>query len=471
MPTRFYEERRSYYKELIDRTIKIDGVQKSQFVMFQALSELRRIAFVPESLTDGRIHSPKLGALVESLLETVANGHKAVVFFNFIVGLELLGEALEENGIDYVSMTGATRDRKMVVERFQGDSRCRVMLMTLKTGGVGLNLTAADMVRLIFQKINTCPSALLIKLLLPQVSGFKSKQFDGCQVNDLIRNICGVLSQLDSEKWMPVDYFLVNVRTQASDRLKQPEGTYELFYEDYFYKSVLVNGFTNSIISLDNVISNLSNPFVKSFLFLLASLGIVEIAYSAVPPSNATSIYDTLQFVRITELGQFVTGLIGHYNETEKGGTQTDFAIDDERLLLKLNNPKSPYAFVLEKFGKSVTSSLYRVDYGTFLEGCTTADDVNERIALFKRYFGEELPEVWTSFFKDVLLRCSPLATVGKKYMLRRIDAKDKRLQNVILTDECLKKHILRAENYILLIEQDYWNVVVERLRTYGYVL
>lgn len=67
---------------------------------------------------------------------------------------------------------------------------------------------------------------------------------------------------------MPVDYFLVNVRTQASDKLKQPEGTYELFYEDYFYKSVLVNGFTNSIISLDNVISNLSNPFVKSFLFL-----------------------------------------------------------------------------------------------------------------------------------------------------------------------------------------------------------
>lgn len=144
---------------------------------------------------------------------------------------------------------------------------------------------------------------------------------------------------------MPVDYFLVNVRTQASDKLKQPEGTYELFYEDYFYKSVLVNGFTNSIISLDNVISNLSNPFVKSFLFLLASLGIVEIAYSAVPPSNATSIYDTLHFLRITELGQFVTGLIGHYNETGRGGTQTDFAIDDERLLLKLNNPKSPYAF------------------------------------------------------------------------------------------------------------------------------
>lgn len=146
MQARFYEERRSYYKELIDRTIRIDGVQKSQFVMFQALSELRRIASVPESLTDGKIHSPKLGALVESLLETVANGHKAVVFFNFIAGLELLGEALEENGIDYVSMTGATRDRKMVVERFQGDSRCRVMLMTLKTGGVGLNLTAADTV-------------------------------------------------------------------------------------------------------------------------------------------------------------------------------------------------------------------------------------------------------------------------------------------------------------------------------------
>lgn len=53
---------------------------------------------------------------------------------------------LEEKGIAHETMTGATADRRNVVDRFQNDSDCRILLMTLKTGGVGLNLTAADTV-------------------------------------------------------------------------------------------------------------------------------------------------------------------------------------------------------------------------------------------------------------------------------------------------------------------------------------
>ena len=76
----------------------------------------------------------------------MTNRHKVVIFFNFIAGLELAGERLEKEGIDFASMTGSTHDRRSVVERFQNDPQCMVLLMTLKTGGVGLNLTAADTV-------------------------------------------------------------------------------------------------------------------------------------------------------------------------------------------------------------------------------------------------------------------------------------------------------------------------------------
>ena len=142
----FYERRRLYYFNQVRQTIATEGIQKSQFIMFQALNELRRIASIPESLSDGHIKSPKLDLLTDTLLEAVANGHKVVVFFNFIAGIEQLSERLDDNGIDYACMTGSTRDRKSIVERFQNDPKCRVMLMTLKTGGVGLNLTAADTV-------------------------------------------------------------------------------------------------------------------------------------------------------------------------------------------------------------------------------------------------------------------------------------------------------------------------------------
>lgn len=116
--------------------------------MFQALNELRRIASVPESLSDGSISSPKIEELLESLRQAVANGHKAVVFFNFIAGLELVGAKLDAEGIEFETMTGSTSAgaRKKIVEDFQSSPRCKILLMTLKVGGVGLNLTAADTV-------------------------------------------------------------------------------------------------------------------------------------------------------------------------------------------------------------------------------------------------------------------------------------------------------------------------------------
>ncbi|MDO9553865.1 DEAD/DEAH box helicase [Rhodonellum sp.] len=143
---KLYEQRRRYFFESVQNQIKDQGVQKSQFVILQALSELRQIASIPESRTDGMIISPKREVLIDQVLDAAANGHKILIFANFIAAIEVIGEELEKAGIDYVSMTGATRDRQALVNRFQNDPECQVFLMTLKTGGVGLNLTAADMV-------------------------------------------------------------------------------------------------------------------------------------------------------------------------------------------------------------------------------------------------------------------------------------------------------------------------------------
>lgn len=145
-----YNSRRLSYKQQIEDSIAKEGVQKSQFLMFQALSELRRIASVPESVAEGKIPSPKIEELMELLTESVSNGHKSVVFFNFLAGLEVTMERLEKLGIEFETMTGSTtaNERKRVVERFQTDPECMVLLLTLKVGGVGLNLTAADTVYL-----------------------------------------------------------------------------------------------------------------------------------------------------------------------------------------------------------------------------------------------------------------------------------------------------------------------------------
>ncbi len=143
---KFYEQRRQFFKEAINQQVASKGIDQAQFFIFQALSELRQIVSIPEALTDNRIKSGKIEFLLEQLDDALANRHKVLIFCNFLAAVEQIGEALNERGVDFVTMTGSTRNRQQLVDRFQQDSTCRVFIMTLKTGGTGLNLTAADMV-------------------------------------------------------------------------------------------------------------------------------------------------------------------------------------------------------------------------------------------------------------------------------------------------------------------------------------
>lgn len=140
---KLYEERRMYYYNMVHSQIKENGIGKTQFFILQALNELRQITSCPESRSHG-VTSSKREVLINNIVEAVENGHKVLVFTNYINSITNICEDLEKNGIKYLSMSGSTKDRQLLVDKFQKDSKYKVFVMTLKTGGVGLNLTAAD---------------------------------------------------------------------------------------------------------------------------------------------------------------------------------------------------------------------------------------------------------------------------------------------------------------------------------------
>jgi superfamily II DNA or RNA helicase len=144
--TALYNQRRRMFKGAIQEEIQAKGIKKSQLFILQALGELRQIASIPEIKSDNRIISPKREILMDHVADAVAGNHKVLVFANYLHSLECVSLDMEQAGMDHLVMTGATRDRRAMVERFQNDDTCRALLMTLKTGGVGLNLTAADYV-------------------------------------------------------------------------------------------------------------------------------------------------------------------------------------------------------------------------------------------------------------------------------------------------------------------------------------
>ncbi|QNE41364.1 ATP-dependent helicase [Hymenobacter sp. NBH84] len=142
-----YEETKSYYRNKILQNIEEHGTASTQFMLLQGLTKLRQIANHPRMAHEDYEHeSGKLREVVRMLRNVVAEGHKVLVFSQFVKHLDIIRHALDEKSLRYAYLDGNTRERHKEVVRFQEDEKLRIFLISLKAGGVGLNLTAADYV-------------------------------------------------------------------------------------------------------------------------------------------------------------------------------------------------------------------------------------------------------------------------------------------------------------------------------------
>jgi SNF2 family DNA or RNA helicase len=143
---KFYLEKQTYYRDLINSQIATNGIEKSKFVILQAFNDLRQIASAPELKSENHINSSKIDNLFEMLEDIILNNHKVLIFANYLGSLDLIANKANEFGYEYLTMTGSTKNRQELVDKFQNDKKYSLFLMTLKVGGVGLNLTEADYV-------------------------------------------------------------------------------------------------------------------------------------------------------------------------------------------------------------------------------------------------------------------------------------------------------------------------------------
>jgi len=144
---RVYEEERSSIRNSILENLDQVHNDQGALMVLQALTKLRQISNHPKLVIDEySSDSGKFNEVFRNIENVFAEGHKVLIFSSFVKHLELFRELMEEQGRCYSMLTGATADREAVVARFQNDTSCKVFLISLKAGGVGLNLTAADYV-------------------------------------------------------------------------------------------------------------------------------------------------------------------------------------------------------------------------------------------------------------------------------------------------------------------------------------
>jgi SNF2 family DNA or RNA helicase len=147
---KLYEEVKSTYRNQLMEMIEEAGMKRSHFMILQGLMKLRQLANHPR-LTDGAYKgdSGKLEDVLYALENALQGDHKILIFSQFVKHLEIIKEELDKRQVQYTYLDGATRDRQGEVDRFQKDKSIKVFLISLKAGGVGLNLTAADYVFLL----------------------------------------------------------------------------------------------------------------------------------------------------------------------------------------------------------------------------------------------------------------------------------------------------------------------------------
>jgi SNF2 family DNA or RNA helicase len=148
-----YEAYKNMYRSRILGSIEQQGIEKSQFAILQGLMKLRQICDSPAILRDEQKfdnHSAKLDELTRELEENTGE-HKVLIFSQFLGMLALIREKLKQHQIPFQYFDGSYTaiQREQAINEFQNNQACRVFLISLKAGGMGLNLTAADYVYIV----------------------------------------------------------------------------------------------------------------------------------------------------------------------------------------------------------------------------------------------------------------------------------------------------------------------------------
>lgn len=147
---KMYEEEKSIIRNTILTAIEKEGVKKSSFVVLQGLTKLRQLANHP-SLAENNPEesSGKFNEIFRMLQNLVAEKHKVLIFSSFVTHLELIEQRIQKEDWEYSKLTGQTTKRENVIKEFQENDDNHIFLISLKAGGVGLNLTEADYVFII----------------------------------------------------------------------------------------------------------------------------------------------------------------------------------------------------------------------------------------------------------------------------------------------------------------------------------
>ena len=229
--------------------------------------------------------------------------------------------------------------------------------------------------------------------------------------------------------------------------------------------------FMEERISYNNLRTDLMEPLVRGMLVLLASVGLLDVAYRDYDEEDR-SWMDWLEAVRPTDLGKYVFGLVDEYEVKDLESNENCFDVDPERLIVRSLRENHPFESFLREVASYIGNHRYVFSETYFLQKCSSRQDVEEKMAFLKKFIVTHPSRVWKDFFKRLLNRCHPLTGVpSSDYTIYKLVPGDKELQHLFNTDEKLRSLVIRAEGLLILVEDGNKDKFLRRMKALGYVM
>ena len=302
-----------------------------------------------------------------------------------------------------------------------------------------------------------------------------------------IKAFLELLKSLPVKQWVDIDYLSRAVKYQ--DIRPQKMRFYDFSYtlrRNYSssqrdMKSLYAE--KRSIVK-KNSWNDFYQPLIKARFFMLAAMGLFDLAYNdpSGPPhkrcitidgmiqeSNSASDYSGLRAVRLTELGAYLLSKSKSFAVTSTR-EQAQVDLQTHLLILTLSKSDAVLESLLQKWTEPNGTRCYRMTYISFLFGCRSRKDLEDKIGVFREKVCKNPPEIWEQFFEQLLQRAFPLTPLSSPKLFQ-VNANQPELCQLLSSHPELKKLIMKVEGGRFAIDASHYPAMVKILEEEGYLI
>lgn len=479
---KYYSEENRFLKELSGKysffRLAKDAKNRDYFELhYDILRYIRQFMKKPKEIHLQAVHSPKYMKKENNEEEILENLTKYFEFYEQGgIALSSSGKILKESKLNmkkYCNISEYYIDAKDL--DYLKTETISLFFFLLKDEYKRVDYFQANNIKTIVQDLL---STDLVKeekyaycgLFLNFLKGVKNIWQHSENLKECFQSILEVLEELESGMLVSVDNIIKSILFQ--------DKFYELIdiqdVKDYIYINE-ANYERTRITNYDRYRDYIVIPFIKSFFFLLGTLGIFELYYN-MPDEDSylylkngyLSKYDGLQYIRLTKLGEYVLGKRESY-EFKKVTEESEILLDEEHLIITLLGDAPTKTMFLERIGQKIASNKYKVTKESFLRNLEENSSLQERIEEFHSKIPNPKPQIWIDFLEELAVKSRAIIWKPEYRVLKLKE--DKELISIVSKDKRFQEFILRGEDYHIFVKEENMGALSKLFKEYGYYM